>query len=172
MKQKVLIIEGPDRCGKTTIGCELKKHLNIPYFKNSDEHKYFLSDPSYFKNAVKYVDTYFASYLKQSNASVILDRSYPSEWVYSRVFNRSTYDDVLNELDESHSKLGTKIIITYKNNYDDTNDQYQSINENILKIHNQYIEFSKWTKCDHLLLNVDDKNCEIQINKIKAFLGE
>jgi deoxyadenosine/deoxycytidine kinase len=90
MSQQVIIFEGVDRCGKTNIAKALSNRIDVPYFKNQDEHKYFLSKPGYFADAARYVDTYFASYLEASRASVILDRAWPSEWVYSQVLNRPT----------------------------------------------------------------------------------
>ena len=40
----LLILEGPDRCGKTEIGQALAKKLNISYFKNSTEHDSFVNE--------------------------------------------------------------------------------------------------------------------------------
>ena len=166
----VIVIDGPDGCGKTHIGKELARITGIPYFKNVDEHKYFLKDPSYFIHAIRYVDTFFTSYLEASGASVILDRSFPSEWVYSRVLGRKTDMDVLRELDERHARLGTKIIIPYRTDYTKVQDDYDVVNKNIRQLHDTYMEFARWTKCSHMLLNVDDEDLRREVSDIQDFM--
>lgn len=168
-KQKIFIFDGPDGCGKTNIGMELSKRLSIPYFKNQDEHRYFRKDPDYFINAVRYVDTYFTSYLESSGASVILDRAWPSEFVYSQVLGRKTDFKVLRELDRRHQKLGTQIVIPVRSSYHSVNDDYQEINENIEKIHQFYLKFADWSLCQVQILNVDDENLNQEIKEILSF---
>jgi thymidylate kinase len=167
--QKIFILDGPDGCGKTNIGKELSRRLSIPYFKNQDEHRYFLKDPDYFRNAIRYVDRYFTSYLEDTGVSVILDRAWPSEFVYSQVLNRTTDFEVLRELDERHRALGTKIVIPVRSSYDNVNDDYDEINKNIQKIHQFYMEFAAWSKCDVQVLNVDDENLDREIEEILSF---
>jgi len=166
----VIIFDGPDGCGKTNMAQELARRSGIPYFKNQDEHRYFLTDPDYFVNAIRYVDSYFTSYLEATGASVVLDRAWPSEWIYSKVMGRDTDLEVLRELDDRHSKLGTKLIIPWRSDYSGTNDDYAVINEKIQTIHKLYVEFAtSWTKCETLLLNVDDEDLEREITEIRNF---
>lgn len=52
MKQKIVFLVGPDRCGKTEIGKALAKRLGAMYFKASSEHNAYLQSigrrsPSY-----------------------------------------------------------------------------------------------------------------------------
>lgn len=169
---KIIIFDGPDSCGKTHMAQALSKATGIPYFKNNDEHRYFLKDPDYFINAIRYVDTYFTAYLEASDASIILDRAWPSEWIYSKVMNRKTDLEVLKELDRRHAILGTKIIIPYRSDYSKIRDDYEAVNNNINKIHDLYFKFSEeWTLCQSLLLNVDDENLEREIQEIRGFTG-
>lgn len=168
----IIIFEGPDSCGKTHMAKSLSKVTGIPYFKNNDEHRYFIKDPQYFIHAIRYVDTYFTSYLETTGASIILDRSWPSEWIYSKVMNRQTDLAVLKDLDSRHSKLGTKIIIPWRSDYSKIDDDYEAVNNNIQKIHDLYIKFAKeWTSCKTLLLNVDDENLDRELSEIRGFLG-
>lgn len=171
MGQRVIIVEGPDQCGKTQISKELARRLQVPYFKNSDEHKYFLSDPGYFINAVRYVDTYFTSYLEASGASVVLDRAWPSEWVYSQVLGRNTDMSVLRELDRRHSQLGTVIVIPTRSSYAGIRDDYDAVSKNLQRIHDVYLKFAAWTTCRVLELNVDDENLEREISVIMEGLN-
>lgn len=168
-KQIVCLVEGPDGVGKTTISQNAARIMDVPYFKNLDEHRYFLSDPSYFKHAIQYVDSYFFKYLKESGASIILDRAWPSEWVYSQVLDRETDMETLSWLDRFSASMGTKIVMPYRTTYDHVED-YDIIKEKILDIDRAYIEFTKWTKCDVLRLCVDDQDLDGDTLKVINFL--
>jgi len=171
-KQRIVIFEGPDGCGKTNISQGLSEFTTIPYFKNKDEWKNFVNDPSYFVNALTYGDPYFLSYLEQTQASVIVDRWYPSEWVYARVFDRPTSPAVLRRIDERAAALGAKIIIPFRTSYDNVVDQFEDvITPNILRaVDELYREFAEWTECDTLLLNVDDEDLDRELSEVKNFL--
>lgn len=169
--QKIIIFDGPDNTGKSHIGRELSRQTGITYFKNADEHRYFLNDPKYFIHAIRYVDTYFTSYLETSGASIILDRAWPSEWIYSQALGRMTDFRTLRELDERHAALGTHIVITWRSDYSSKKDDYDQVNDNIDKIHQLYMEFAEWTKCKTLLLNVDDENLEREIAEIRKSIN-
>ena len=171
-KQRIIVYDGMDRCGKTEMAKELSRRIGVPYFKNGAEHTHFLKNPEYFINAIRYVDTYFTSYLESSGASVILDRAYPSEWVYSQALNRPTDMGILRELDERHCALGTRIIIPYRQNRDKVGDDYEAVNKNSQKIHDLYQEFFKWTKCETLLLQVDHEDLELEMKDTMQFLEE
>jgi thymidylate kinase len=166
MAQRIVIFDGPDSCGKSEMAKELSRRLGIPCFKNSDEHKYFINDPGYFLNAIRYVDTYFTSYLESSGASIILDRAWPSEWIYSQALGRKTDFDLLRELDNRHAKLGTVIVVPRRSNYARIRDDYESISNNIIAIDRLYGEFIKWTNCKVIELNVDDEDLEREIQEI------
>lgn len=171
-KQRIVIFEGPDGCGKTNISQALSESAEIPYFKNKDEWKNFVNDPSYFVNALTYGDPYFLSYLEQTKSSVIVDRWYPSEWVYSRVFDRPTSPTVLRKIDHRAASLGAKIIIPYRTSYDNVVDQFEDvITPNILRtVDGLYREFAEWTECDTLLLNVDDEDLSRELSEVITFL--
>ena len=165
MPQRIVIYDGPDSCGKSEMAKELSRRLGISYFKNADEHRYFLKDPSYFLNAIRYVDTYFTSYLESSGASIILDRAWPSEWIYSQALGRKTDFDLLRELDNRHAKLGTVIVIPSRSSYVKMRDDYESINNNIATSDTLYHEFASWTKCSVIKLNVDDEDMDREMRE-------
>ena len=171
--QSVVIFDGPDMCGKTEMAHALSPIIQAPYFKNESEWEYFENDPSYFRNALVYGDTFFYSYLQQTGASVILDRSYPSEWVYSRIFLRVTNQKALREIDKKAHSLNTKIVIPYRTSYEGLEDQFSSITPSRLtEIEMLYRKFSEWTLCDTLLLNVDSEDLDEEISEILNFIGE
>ena len=159
-------------CGKTEMAQCLSKILNIPYFKNKRERKFFEADPGYFVKALKYGDPYFTSYLSQTRASVILDRSFPSEWVYSKVLQRESNEDILRMVDTLYADLNAKIVIPYRSSYKNIqDDSFKKLDSNMLKkIDDEYRKFSKWTSCDTLLLCVDDENLKREMNDIIPFI--
>jgi hypothetical protein len=172
-KQHVIIFDGPDMCGKTEMANELSKVIQAPYFKNESEWEYFENDPSYFRNALLYGDTFFYSYLQQCSASVILDRSYPSEWVYSKAFMRVTNEKVLKEIDKKAYSVNAKIIIPYRTTYEGLEDQFSSITPKRLKeIEGLYRKFSEWSLCDTLLLNVDSEDLKEEMPQIIKFINK
>lgn len=171
MSQRVIIFDGPDRCGKSEMARELSSRLQIPYFKNEAEWEAFSNDTQYFQNAMKYGDDFFYRFLKGTGTSCILDRSYPSEWVYSKVYNRSTYNDSLERIDTIASSIGVKIIVPFRTSYDGIYDEIHDIDsEHITKLDFMYYEFLKWTKCSSLRLNVDDENLDREMDDIINFL--
>lgn len=171
MAQHVIIFDGPDGCGKTNIATELSKQLGVPYFKNKREAKYFENDPGYFIKALKYGDPYFCSYLQQTHASVILDRSFPSEWAYSQAFGRETNMDMLRMVDGLYAGIGAKIIIPYRSSYAEVNDVFKAIDEPALvKLDGLYREFVKWTTCDVKMICVDDEDLGREMAEIIPFV--
>lgn len=174
-KQTVVIFEGPDRCGKTNIARELSKRLKIPYFKNSVEiDKFGILDDEYFTKASRYIDTYMTDFLYQTKTSVIFDRNYPSEYVYPRVFGRKQDLSILKKIDDMHVKIGTKIIIPQRSSYTGIIDPvHPQINEDRLReLDELYEEFSIWSQCEVLRLNVDDEDLTREVNEVLAFLSD
>jgi len=66
-KQTVIIMEGPDGCGKTEIGKALSKQFGIPYFKVNSEHENWRKGK--FKEALEFDQTYITQFLKQTGHS-------------------------------------------------------------------------------------------------------
>ena len=172
MKQRLIIFDGPDGCGKTEISRALSKELGITYFKNYDEHKHFENNPEYFAIALEYVCSYFTSYLQQSGASMIFDRYWPSEWVYSQLLNRDTSMETLKELDSQYAKMGTVIVVPYRTDYTQVKDTYNVITSQILELDDLYKEFCEWTQCKVIRLCVDTEDLELQLGTILANLQE
>ena len=159
--QRVIIFEGPDRTGKTNIAQEVSRRIGIPYFKNDADIKNFLNPKDYFVNTLRYADPYFLSYLAQTKSSVIIDRHYPSEWVYSKVFKRKTDMKAMRRTDDFLAELGAKIVITWRSDYSNReDDQFPDVitEKKLQQIHDGYVAFREWTKCESIWLNVDDEN--------------
>jgi len=168
----LIALEGPDMTGKTQVAAELSRQLGLPVFKNSGEWFTDLRDPSYFKNLLKYGATFLTDFLHQTRASVIMDRNYASEWVYSRHFNRETDDEVLRKVDEKFAEANGKIVICRRKSYNGICDDLHSyIDSHALeRLDGLYAEFEKWTKCEVLTIWVDDENLERETLEIREWL--
>ena len=103
----------------------------------------------------------------------MLDRAYPSEYVYPQIFDRKTDVRATTMCDEMCASMNAKIIIPFRNSYSNVEDQFSFVDEEMLdKVHDKYVDFFGWTKCKALMLNVDDEDLKREINEIMTFLGE
>ena len=114
----IVILDGPDMTGKSEIGRELAHRADAIYFKNDIERQMFGSSEEYFLGAIRYGLPHILSLLRQSEFGLVLDRSYPSEWVYSRAFNRPTDEDAIRLCDAQFAELGGHVVITRRKSYE------------------------------------------------------
>ena len=169
----LIAFEGPDRCGKSEIAAELSRQTGVPVFKNSGEWFTDLRDPSYFKNLLVYGATFLADFMQQTKVSVIMDRNYASEWVYSKYFNRETDLEILRKVDEKFAAAGGRFVICRRKSYngirDDLHDYVDS--ETLAGIDALYDEFATWTKCKAITIWVDDEDLDREIKEIREQLA-
>jgi hypothetical protein len=168
-KQLILLCGGPDRCGKTNILTSLSKDLSIPYFKASDEHKNFLLSQDRFINELRFSDKRMLDMIKQMNLSVICDRAYMCEWVYSQYFQRGTDMPMLAYLDEQYAKLGAHILINTRRSFEGIHDDLKP-EMNLNEINKLYLKFTQWTVCKCAIIYVDDECLDKQLNVIKNWV--
>lgn len=181
--QRIIIFDGPDRCGKSNIAQELSRQLEIPYFKASSEHESFLDSfedhnrryeqmNNKFLNQLRFADPRMADFLKQTGHSVIFDRAYPSEVVYSTLFHRVTDLDVIVELDRAYEALGAKLVLCLRADYSGITDDVKPDMgpETLREQHQLYMEFYRATQLRSLLLFTDDHDLKRQITTIREFL--
>lgn len=165
---------GPDMTGKSNIAEELSAQTGIPVFKNSGEWKTKLDSPDYFLNLLRFGGPFLMDFMKQTNASVILDRFYPCELVYADAFGRETDLAAISWMDENFSKSAGKFIVCLRRSYEGlVDDQYpDDLPTSMLeKLDNLYRAFVETTACDCLVLETDDMDLNNQTKKIKMFLG-
>lgn len=177
-KQLVLFFVGPDMTGKTEISKEVSRRLGVPYFKATSEHTSFLSSRvtknDQFLNQLRFADPRVYDLLRQTGHSVIFDRGFPCEWVYSRVFNRETDTKMLQHMDLMWSSIDARVIFCHRSSYEGIVDDLDSnITARVLQdIHIEYENFLVWTNCKHLKLNVDDEDLNREVNDIVQYLQE
>lgn len=172
MTQRIIITEGPDRTGKTEIGHALSRVLGIPYFKASSEHMTYLSHDNNFLMQLEHADPRVLDLVKQTKMSVIFDRAYPSEWVYSRVLGRKTNDNELQLLDDGYSLLDAKLVICTRSSYEGITDDLDKNLDSakLQELDNMYRKFASWTNLDTFFLNVDDEYIDREVDDVLKFI--
>lgn len=174
--QKLVIMVGPDMVGKTEISKELSRRLAVPYYKATSEHTSFLSSRvsknDQFLNQLRFADPRVLDVLRQTGHSMVFDRGFPCEYAYSRVLDRETDLTMLKHLDEAYAKLGAVVVFCHRSSYEGINDDLDPTigQEQLDKLHAAYEDFSGWTKCKLLKLNVDDENLNREVNEIIEFM--
>lgn len=157
---KVIILDGPDGVGKSHIAKALAKELSIPYFRMETQHENWRNGK--FKEALEFDQTYIASFLAQTGHSVIIDRAYPAEWVYSRVYSRETNKDVLKAVDAMFARMGAYIIIPLRRDYSQNKKDELVKQIDLECLHAKYIEFRDWTRCNTITICVDDFGNDVE----------
>ena len=99
-KQKIILFDGPDKVGKSSIAKELSKVLDIPYFKFT-KHDYWARKE--YELATKFDQPFLAELLRMTGYSLIIDRGYPSEYAYAPVFDRELDEKLILDLDDMFS---------------------------------------------------------------------
>lgn len=170
----IVFLVGPDMTGKSQIGHELSKRLSIPYYKASTEHAGFLKNQDRFINDIRYSCPARLDLLKQIGSGVIYDRGYPCEWVYSRIYSRTTDESAIRYLDDEYSRLGATIVLctrsSFKGIVDDLDERLNE--EKLQRISDLYEEFLGTSRCRVMRLNVDDEDLVREVNDIIKFLED
>lgn len=87
----LIILEGVSRTGKTSIAERLKDKFPIKSISLQNKKPDYINDYADFYHGMHLISNCFYSEFK--NETFILDRSFMSELVYSRAFNRKTHID-------------------------------------------------------------------------------
>lgn len=167
--QKIMIMEGPDGTGKTNIGYAISQILKVPYFRMGSQHDNWRKGR--FKDALELDQTYLVELLRQTRYDLLIDRAYPSEWVYSRVFERETNMKVLTEIDQAFAKMGAYIIVTLRRDYGKGPADDLIPSRLLPRLHEAYLDFVRWTKCSVVTIYVDDFEGRLD-RQLPAIMGE
>ena len=170
-KQKSIILEGTERTGKTNIASALSKRTGIPIFKAQVQKKFFMGDRSQFLPFLRFGETTLADFLEQTGTSVILDRNWPSEIVYSEYFNRPTDVNVTRMLDEAYARMGALIVVCtrlkgYAGRVDEDDPSIKE--EQITAIDWLYKKRIPNVKTSHVFLDTSDEDLDRELNEIET----
>lgn len=152
-EQKIIIFDSPDGTGKTNIAQALSMDLKIPYFRMDTQHQNWRKGK--FKEALEFDQPYLAEFIRQTHSNVIIDRAYPAEWVYSRVFDRPTNDEVLEQIDLAFARMGAYIVIPVRHDYSKARKDDLVDKKHLPLLHETYMEFARWSRCTTITIYVD-----------------
>lgn len=170
----IILFEGFDGTGKSSIAKELSIKLNIPYFKKPNDDESLTSnynpEMSLIYETRKFIEFLDAKVIKD----VIIDRDYISEFAYGKILRDKIYKDNNIErfiwlYDSLLFKQDFFIIYCFKNN-DTFIDKYNTVMQNKEEIINRYSLFMKNTHNRVLLLNTTDKDLKKQLEIIETFI--
>lgn len=151
--QTIIVFDGPDRCGKTEMAKRMSELVDIPYFKMETERENW--NKGRFKDCLEIDQPYILSFLKQTGHSAIIDRAWPSEYVYSKVYKRETNYNMIVRIDKGFADLGTIVISPYRANMATAEDDDLITRDKYEQIKNMYQEFLGWTECSSITFPVD-----------------
>ena len=99
----LILFEGPDSVGKTSISTALAKCLNFKYFKGSREHESFYGNAEILQELQLIYDTSkFLDYIKQGIIeNLIIDRDYISQFVYGKIFRKEARRALIETINKS-----------------------------------------------------------------------
>lgn len=100
-----MILEGPDGLGKSTFAAELSKRTGIPIYKPATAGV----APENITAATSQAEDIGAwGVILSTGVDVILDRAFPSEWVYGNVYGRGADidDDLIWNMDRAAADAG------------------------------------------------------------------
>jgi len=170
--QTLIVFCGADKTGKTEIAHALSEKLGIPYFKASNEKAKFRNDKD-FINEMRHADPRMLDFLNQTGYSLIMDRGWPCEWVYSRFLERPTDEEATRNSDRHFAEMGAKVIVCYRTNYEGLYDEDRPdllTTQNLEYLSHLYHQFENWTLCDVYYLNVDDEDLDREVAEIMNFI--
>ena len=158
--QRLLIIEGADKNWKTTIAKHLCNTFKLPYFKHGGEKQSHLTNGgkgTYFQNLLQWSQPFFVDFLKQTRTSALFDRTYPSEWVYSEIFERPFDTEQFQRVDRQWADMGAVMIVLYRSDLSklDDREEFAHIEENLAAINEAYIEFAVNRRSECFMLRYD-----------------
>jgi len=166
----IIIFDGVDNCGKTEISHGLVQHVlkDHTYFKVKQERIHVEKlDPKILQKSHELQLNFFYELARQSNLNIVMDRFYPSEYVYGSLF-REIDEELLWEFDKKFAELGVKIIIPVKGDSFLEDELWSK--EQLVTIREKYKEFARKTSCEVLVLDTEDENLERELSDIKTFL--
>lgn len=174
--QRIVFFVGPDMCGKTNIAHAVSQATGIPCFKASSEHDSYLSSKASkreaFLNQLRYADPRVFDVLKQTGYSLIFDRGFPCEAVYSRVMGRETDQVMLAHMDEMWASIDARVVFCHRSSYagivDDLDPNIKEVT--LQRLHNAYVDFANVTRCKVLRLNVDDEDIVREVSEVVGFI--
>ena len=164
----IIIFEGHDTSGKSSIAKALSEKINVPIFKVKRD-KYWW-DPII---NLLYMTEGITQFIEMTKCSVIIDRWHPSDYMYSKLFDRDVSYRKIADIDDRLAQQHALIIYCYKDQevFIDDKEDADFVNKSMYtRMTTLYREYEKISKCRSLWINTSNKNLEEQLKVIIAYL--
>lgn len=166
VKRNLIIFEGHDMVGKTTIAKALGERLNLPVLKVVKTNKWHDTLIDLLYGVEIHVQT-----AEQTGINLIYDRLFPSEYAYANAYNRITSEEKIFEYDRRMAALGAKIIVCYKLPSQHQEDDQGMIDVSKYDLLTQmYQQYAQRSCCQILFLDTGSEDLEDQLAQIIKFL--
>lgn len=167
----VLIFEGHDRSGKTTIAEAVANYYNTEVFMTNSKECF--TSPENFENISKF-NLYISEFVKELahnspiGKPIIIYRNFLSEMVYSILFDRKT-NIVANDLADTNFSSINATIVLCKNDRDEFNDE--SLGDSRVKGSIKlYDKLKTSIKTDILAINTKEQDVARYTREIISFI--
>jgi len=168
----IILFEGVDNVGKTSIANTLSKVMGIPVYKNETQKTLYVeNNEKYFELLLKFGGNVELQLMQVLNPDIIFDRSFVSEYAYAMAFGRKTDEMFIRELDKKYGELGAIIVYCHKDNIEDIFDDDVIPVSKVVEIQKAYeIYLDSITSIPFVFLNTTNKKLDKQINAILGFI--
>lgn len=119
----ILLFEGWDKAGKTTLSKKIQNELNFQYFKSTKE----INSNVDLEEAIKYDWRFMLDFLSQITCDVCFDRSFISQYVYSYLLREeniqkkytsfNVYENIFKNYVKQFNNIQSKIIYCVREDY-------------------------------------------------------
>ena len=172
----ILIFEGFDKSGKTTLAKKISEKYNFSYFKPTKQ----INSSINLEESIKHDWRILLDLFSQININIIIDRSFISQWVYSIILrkdlikkqygNLEEYNKIFENYCNELNKINSLIIFCKRKNYDNENDEHVNVKDN--KLFNfVYDDFFKMFKIKNILKCDFENGIEDNFLKIERKLN-
>jgi len=163
----IIIVEGVDGVGKTTVAKELAKELNYGYIKNPFPSRDYYNN----YNTSLFEFSYLLMILKTGKLdNIVLDRWYSSELVYSYLYKREIEKKQFWKMDRELAEMGAVGLYLHKlqkkESYKNENVNYESLQI----LDQKYMKYIEKSKIPYHTVSTNTENVKDQIKLIKFFL--
>ena len=151
----LIVISGVDRVGKTTVAKEISNIYSIPYIKFAGPTTIKVDDPLIWARDVIIFHESILCFLEKlyeqhSEINAVIDRFYPDEIVYSKVFRNVNLFESYKEIDARFACMRTMMIYICPPNLDILRERWEKEDkiaiEKVDEIVSGFNEFINYTR--------------------------
>ena len=166
----ILIFEGHDKAGKSTIAKSFASIFGHQYFKHGRQANSFYQKHN--REFIFYEALLLLDFLSQVKVNVVIDRHIPSEYVYGVVNKREINFDLIKKIDTKWADLGAKLVICEKQYFkEDEFSQEELLEESKLDEVKKYFRlYSEITAMKCLVLDTTSHDTLDHAQQIRKFI--